>query len=185
MNPFEVIYRWFTKLFGAELADYLAGWNCTTEDYTGTNQFVSIGLIAFVVALVFMLVYYYVVNHPRFNRWWSWLLVLIGVGVINLFIGYGINSSNLEAGNIENCLMYATSANTMNIDNTQPVSSDDTDNDTIKKTPITFADKSFPLITKANCWGFGLANFIVSAMWFIIFSLCFKWWSRNCKYSPF
>ena len=151
---FETIYRWFIKLFGANFADYLAGFDCQEESYIGNNQFISFGIIAVIVAIVFMLLYYYVINHPRFNRWWSWLIMLILTGTVNLFVGWKIVSSHLAAGNIGDCLLYN-------------------------------ADKTMTLIGQMNCWGFGLANFIVSVLWFILFSFCFKWGSRNCKYSPF
>jgi len=151
---FETIYRWFEWLFGAKLADYLAGYDCQSETFIGSNQFAIIGIIAVAIAIFFVVLYYYIINHPRFNRLWSWLIMLTIVGLTNLLIGYGIVSSHLSAGDIGDCLLYGTS-------------------------------RELPLINQVNCWGFGLANFIVSAMWFIVFSLAFKWWSRNCKYSPF
>jgi len=39
-------------------------------------------------------------------------------------------------------------------------------------------------ITWVNCLGFGLTNFIISALFFIIISFLIKWGSRNCKHSP-
>jgi uncharacterized membrane protein len=38
---------------------------------------------------------------------------------------------------------------------------------------------------ESDFWLFGLANFFVSAMFFIIFSIAFKWGSRNCRRTPF
>jgi len=152
---FETMYRIFERLFGANLADYLAGYNCQSETFTGSNQFVPIGFLAVAIAGVSVLLYYYVINHPRFNRLGHWLIVLAVVGIVNLFIGNNIVSSDLAAGNIGDCLLY--------IDE----------------------NKEFTSINPINCWGFGIANCFVSAIWFIVFSFAFKWWSRNCKYSPF
>lgn len=152
---FQTIYKWFKALFGQELFDYFRGYDSIKEEIIGSNQFISIGIITVVITFLFMLLYYYVINHPRFNQWWSWLIVLVFVGLVNLFVGYGLTPS-LSGGNIPASLMTQLEDG-----------------------------NSIPLIGQIECWGFGLANSIVSIMWFIVFSLCFKWWSRNCKYSPF
>ena len=41
------------------------------------------------------------------------------------------------------------------------------------------------LITLSDLWGFGFANFFVSAILFIILSFLLKWGSSNCKHAPF
>ncbi|MDR3236316.1 MAG: hypothetical protein LBT48_06270 [Prevotellaceae bacterium] len=153
---FETIYRWFASLFGGDLADFLSGYVCATEEesdggYLGSNQFVTYGFIALGIALAVMLVYYYVINHPRFNRWWSWLLMLLVVGLFNIFIGALMTSGDLAAGNIDDCLINGENGG----------------------------------IYDSNCWMFGLANVFVSAIFFVIFSIGLKWWSTNCKRSPF
>ena len=150
---FETIYCWFVAWFGNDLADYLAGGECLYDDdgqfvelaFSGSNQFPMYGFIALGIALAVMLIYYYVINHPRFNRWWSWLLMLLLVGFVNLFIGSGILLGDYYSGVIGDCI------------------------------PIYLSD----------CWMFGLANFFVSAIFFIIFSVGLKWWSTNCKRTPF
>lgn len=156
MNPLETIYRWFVSLYGDGLADYLSGWECTEEAYIGNNLYVPIGVVTLVIALMFMVGYYYLINSARLNRWWHWVVVLLIVGGINLFIGYGWTKSELP--NIGDCLMYY-------------------DGDK-EKNP-------FELITVANCWLFGLANFFVSSIFFMAFSFAFKWWSTQCKRTPF
>lgn len=152
---FETIYRWFVALFGSDMADFLAGYQCPSEEseggYLASNQFIMYGFIALGTALAIVLIYYYVINHPRFNKWWSWLLMLVLVGSINLFTGAIMTSNDLAAGNIGECLINGANGG----------------------------------IYATNCWMFGLANFFVSAIFFIIFSICLKWWSTNCKYTPF
>jgi len=155
------IYCWFDSLFGQNLAQHLWGYNCLTEVYDGKILFNSIGLITVIITLVFVLLYYYLpipgLNHPRSNRWWNWLIILLVAGVINLFIGYAWTLHDFLSGNIGDCLMYTRDA-TGNI-----VSQ---------------------LITKGDCWIFGMTNFIVSMLFFVLFSFIFKWKSRNCKHSP-
>ncbi|MCL1938560.1 MAG: hypothetical protein FWF52_09230 [Candidatus Azobacteroides sp.] len=155
MNPFEVIYRLLVSFFGDDLADYLSGYVCPSEEseggFLGSNHFVMYSIIALVVALVVMLVYYYAINSPKFNTWKSWLLMLLLVGMSNLLVGALNTSGNLAAGEIGECLVNGGNGG----------------------------------IYAYNCWMFGFANFLVSAIFFIIFSFAFKWKSTNCKYSPF
>lgn len=152
---FETIYRWFATLFGGDMADYLSGYVCPSEEteggYIGNNQFVMYGFIALGIALAVMLIYYYVINNPRFIKWWHWLLMLVLVGLSNLFIGAVMALNDLNAGNIGDCLINGENGGIFN----------------------------------SNCWMFGLANFFVSAIFFIIFSISFKWWSTAGKRTPF
>jgi hypothetical protein len=155
------IYCWFESLFGQNLAEYLWGYNCETQVYDGKNLFNSIGLIAIGISLVFVLAFYYLplwgFNHPRTNRWWNWVVILLIAGVTNFFIGYSWTINDFLNGNIGDCLMYTR----------------DSDGNIISQ-----------LIFQKDCWLFGLSNFFVSVFFFILWSGIFKWWSRNCKHSP-
>ena len=152
---FEAIYRWFISLYGYDLADYLSGYVCPSEEseggYLASNQFLVYGFVALGIAFVVTLIYYYVINHPRFNKLWSWLIVLLLVGISNLLIGALMTIGDLGAGNIGDCLINGENGGIYN----------------------------------SNCWMFGLANFLISAAFFIIFSVGLKWWSKNCKRTPF
>jgi len=152
---FETIYRWFASLFGGDMADYLSGYVCPSEEseggYLASNQFIMYGVIALGIAFVVMFFYYYIINHPRFNKWWSWLLMLLLVGLSNLFIGALITRDDLSVGNMGECLINGENGG----------------------------------IYDSNCWMFGLADLCVSATFFIIFSIGLKWWSTNCKRTPF
>ena len=151
---FETIYRWFASFFGGDLADFLSGYVCPSEEseggYFGSNQFIMYGFIALAIALVVMFVYYYVINHPRFNKLVHWMLMLLLVGISNLFISAIMTLGDLNAGGIGECLIFGERGG----------------------------------IDINTVIGFGLANFIVSAIFFIIFSFAFKWWSTNCKRVP-
>jgi len=152
---FETIYRWFASFFGGDMADYLSGYICPSGDseggYLGNNQFVTYGFIALGIALVVMLIYYYVINHPRFNKWWSWLLMLLLVGVSNFAIAIGMLWNEWYTVGTAECLIAGGNGG----------------------------------IDINTLIGFGIANFIVSILFFIILSIAFKWWSTNCKRCPF
>ena len=49
---------------------------------------------------------------------------------------------------------------------------------------LVFKDGS-PMIDSGNCFGFGLANLIVSAMFFFVISVIVKRFSSNCRNTPF
>ena len=155
-NFLGIIYCWFESLFGRNLAEYL--WGFDGNEYTGAVGYNTIGIITIALSLAVSLTYYYLINHPRFNRWWSWLIVLLVNGTINLFVGYSITVNALLNGEIADSLVYER----------------DVEGNIVSE-----------LITISDCWGFGFSNFIVSTMFFIILSLFVKWGSRNCKYSPF
>lgn len=152
------IYCWFEFLFGQNLGEYLWGYDCSTQAYGGKNLFNIIGFITLSVSLLFVLGYYYAINHPRFSRWWHWLIVLIGAGIINLFIAYGWTVNDFLNGNICDSLLYER----------------DGDGNIVSQ-----------LIYSSDCLLFGVANFFISTMFFIVLSFSFKWGSRNCKHSPF
>jgi len=155
------IYCWFESIFGQNFGEYLWGYNCETQDYSGQNVFNSIGLITIGISLVLVIAYYYLplwgFNHPRTNKWWNWVIILLLTGVINLFIGYSWTINDFLNGNIGDCLMYTR----------------DSDGNIISQ-----------LIFQKDCWLFGLSNFFISIIFFIAWSFIFKWWSRNCKHSP-
>ncbi len=154
------IYCWFESIFGQNFDEYLWGYNCETQDFSGQNVFNSIGLIAIGISLVFVIAYYYLplwgFNHPRTNRWWNWLIILFISGIVNLFIAYGWTFNDFLNGNIGDCLMYTRGEQ---------------------------GEIIAQHIYASNCWLFGLSNFFVSAIFFTTFTYMFKWWSSNCKHS--
>ena len=110
------------------------------------------------ISLFIVFVFYYILNHPRYCRWWSWLITLVVNSLIALFVGYRIVYSKYDGGYIPAELMYERDAEG-NIVST--------------------------LISATDCWGFGLANMFVAAMCFILFTFLLKWWSSSAKHVPF
>lgn len=155
------IYCWFESLFGQYLSEYLWGYDCQTQGYDCKNLFNSIGLITLGISFVFVLAYYYLplflFNHPRSNRWWNWLIILLFAGIISFFVAYGWTVNDFLNGDIGDCLMYTR----------------DAEGNIISQ-----------LIFTTDCWLFGLSNFFVSTIFFIGWTLLLKWGSRNCKHSP-
>lgn len=82
---FGAIYCWLEDFFGLELADYL--WGQASPDQE-TNMFIGIGLSMLGISLAITICYYYIVNHPRLNNWWGWLIFLGINALINFIVGW-------------------------------------------------------------------------------------------------
>ena len=150
-------YGWFQSFYGQYLNYYLWGYDPATENYTNPNLYNFVGLITIAISFVIVFLFYYVLNHPRYCKWWSWLITLIVNSVIALFVGYGIVVSKYANGYIPDALMYQR----------------DGDGNVVTV-----------LIGDTNCWGFGFANMIVAAICFILFTFLLKWWSSSAKHVP-
>lgn len=82
---FGSIYCIFEDFFGLDLAEYMWG---SSSPLSQTNSFIGVGLWMFGISLAMVLLYYYVVNHPRLNNWWGWLIFLVVNAVINFIVGW-------------------------------------------------------------------------------------------------
>ena len=82
---FGSIYCWLKDFFGLALADYLWGVSSPKQE---VNMFIGIGFSMLVISLLIAVVYYYVINHPRLNNWWGWLIFLGVNAAINFVVGW-------------------------------------------------------------------------------------------------
>ena len=155
-NFFGNIYYLFVGLFGQHLSDYLWGYNCNTQGFDAPVVYLPIGFTMVLLTLVLCMVYYFVVNHPRLNKWWHWLITLVIVFVVNMLIGGIWVDNHLQSGLIPQCLLFTQQPDGTQVQN----------------------------IFDVNCWMFGFANGIVSIIWFTILSVIVKRWSRNCRHTP-
>lgn len=157
-NLLGTMYDWFQSFYGQDLSYYLWGYDPSTEAYTNPNVYNLVGLITLGISFAIVMLYYYIFNHPRYCKWWSWLITLGVNSVIALFVGYGIVMNRYVNGYIHDCLMYQRDAdgNVLSV-----------------------------LIGEGNCWGFGIANIIVALIFFVVLSFLLKWWSGNAKHVPF
>lgn len=155
MYFFGTVYCWFNAFFCQNLESYL--WGFDGMDYTGRIWFNTFGVVAIAISAVIVLLYYYVINNPRWNRWWHWLVFLGLNGLINMFYAAAKTLSALNTPLIPESLLYERDIN---------------------------GEVVSTLIHSSDCWGFGFANFIVSTIFFVVISFLIKWGSSNCKHSP-
>jgi len=82
---FGSIYCWLEEFFSLELANYLWGESTPLQN---SNMFIGIGLTMLLLSLGVAVCYYYIVNHPRLNNWWGWLIFLCANGIVNFVVGW-------------------------------------------------------------------------------------------------
>lgn len=152
------IYCLFESLFGQQLGEYMWGYNCETTDFTDPYLFPRIALWTFLISISVVLLYYYGINHPRFKRWWHWMIMLVGNAFVCFIFGYWWIREDYDNSLIGDCLLYGR---------------DET------------GDIIAYYITDSNFWGFAITNAIISVLLFFILSFMLKWWSSTCKSTPF
>lgn len=84
MKFFEFFYSLGKVFYGNALFEHLKGYDSSIGGFNPEYwRFFGL-LVGHVIApaLILFLLYYYIVNHPRLNRWWHWL---IGLGAIALY----------------------------------------------------------------------------------------------------
>ncbi len=86
----------FEDFFGYNLADYL--WGGELYKQSQSNSYVLIGLTMLGISLAVALLFYYVINHPKLNNWWGWLIFMVGNAVINFFTGWLMLQSDYNSG---------------------------------------------------------------------------------------
>ena len=83
---FGSMYCWpFENFFGLELADYLWG---QASPKQLSNMLIGIGLSMLCISFVMVVIYYYIINHPRLSNWWGWLIFLGINAAINFIVGW-------------------------------------------------------------------------------------------------
>ena len=84
MDFFSLFYQ--LNVYGQDLFYHLKGWDNGMQDFVAANnQFPTIWLVTILSALAMFVVFYYILNHPRFNRFWHWLIAL-AILAIGIFI---------------------------------------------------------------------------------------------------
>ena len=82
---FGSIYCWLEDFFGIELANYLWG-EASPEQLS--NMYIGIGLSMLCISLFVAVCYYYIVNHPRLNNWWGWMIFWGVNAIINFIVAW-------------------------------------------------------------------------------------------------
>lgn len=90
---FGSIFCWFEEFFGLNLADYLWG----VYSSNGENLFIGLGFWMFGISLLMVLTFYYIIDKPKLNNWWGWLIFLCINAGFNFIVGWqSVLSDKLE-----------------------------------------------------------------------------------------
>jgi len=65
--------------------------NGFSEELYNSGIYVTIGFLMLLITAVGMVTYYYLINHPKFNRWLHWLIVVILLAAINFGIAWAMS----------------------------------------------------------------------------------------------
>ena len=108
-NLFAPIYELLIDLYGQFLAYHLYGYDC---QFNAVNKslYGNIGVSMILISLAICAIFYYVINHPRFNRWYHWLIILLINAGVNFYIAFDITNSDLQQGKI--CADFVTDPQT-------------------------------------------------------------------------
>ena len=82
---FGSIYCWLEDFFGLPLADYLWGISSPKQE---SVMFIGIGMTMLFISFLMVVLYYYVLNHPRLNTWWGWTIFLVVNSLVNFVVGW-------------------------------------------------------------------------------------------------
>ena len=99
------IYSLLDSFYGKPLSEYLWGYNCESQDYSGDLIYNQIGIIAIAFAVIVPPIYYYIWNPVRNQQLKYWGLLGL-TALTNLLIAYFILSSDYDNGLIGDCLLY-------------------------------------------------------------------------------
>ena len=101
---FSFFYR--INVYGDQLYYHLRGWSDADLGFIeGLNKFPTIFSITAGTAVLCFLLYYYILNHPRSNRWYFWLIPLLICIAVGFGLGYGTVSFDINAGIIAQSLI--------------------------------------------------------------------------------
>ena len=83
------------------LAPLYEGWGLFyldnfSDDLYNNRLYIPIGLTLLLSSAALMGVFYYVINHPRFNRWYHWLFYVFLIGALNFGVAYYISYTTLS-----------------------------------------------------------------------------------------
>lgn len=81
--------------FFANWYELLGSFEGFSDDMFYNSLYLPIGLCMVLIPIVFLTLYYYVLNSAKYNRWWHWLLLVVVLCVVNFGISYLVSYRNI------------------------------------------------------------------------------------------
>lgn len=118
MQFFSILYSWLVGWYGTDLDNFLSDPN------EGMNYLI-IGVITLIISFVLGLLYYKIIDKPKWAHWYCWLITLAINALINFWWPWQVLLQNLFDGDMDvqdeqtgkmvtyvtdgNCLMFGVS----------------------------------------------------------------------------
>ncbi len=105
MNEFFAsLYELFVSFFGHDLGMHLNGYH---GGEFGEPYYIWFGLVLTLGTVFMAVLFYYIINHPRFNKWKHWLIILGAALLIQFVVAYYWILDHLNTGKICNDLIVS------------------------------------------------------------------------------
>ena len=108
----ESIYLLLDSLYCSQLRDFLSGYSCQTEAFSGSNLYNEIGLVTFALILL-TLVLYYKVFDPSEGKLFKWGIALGVTSLLSAFGAYFWAYRAESKGFIGRCLLKDDNGNNL------------------------------------------------------------------------
>ena len=82
------IYSLLDSFYGKPLSEYLWGYNCESQDYSGDLIYNQIGIIAIAFAVIVPPIYYYIWNLSVWGALLGFIGLIIALPLTTLLIAY-------------------------------------------------------------------------------------------------
>lgn len=160
MAFFETIYSWFHSFYNDTMWDTVREIINDNDDLLFADSLFIVGIITLIVSgLVAFAYYVWPINHPRFNAWKSWILMLIVAALLNFGVGIGCGYSRVQSVN-----------------------------ESDEACELILEDEEYDLtdeIAFSDYLGYGLSNIFVGSIFFIICCIPLTFYNGNARFSPF
>ncbi|MEE3415445.1 MAG: hypothetical protein VZR53_08760 [Prevotella sp.] len=94
MQFFSILYSWLVGWYGTALDDFL------TSTDEGMN-YILIGSATIFISFVLGLLYYKIIDKPKWAHWYCWLITLVINGIINFWWSWQVLLQNLYDGDMD------------------------------------------------------------------------------------
>lgn len=105
MNIVESIYLLFQDWYSTKLRDFLSGYDCATEAFTGANVYSQVGFWTAGISLVLVCLFYIKVIDPVSMKRPKWGFMLLMNSLLTAGVAYYIVDKAERVGEIGECLL--------------------------------------------------------------------------------
>lgn len=70
--------------------------NAFSDELYDNNIYTNLGIVLTITSLLWMFIYYYIINHPRYSNLISWIIWILIGGLVNFILTYSISYNLLS-----------------------------------------------------------------------------------------